>query len=373
MKTKSPPAADFGSLTQWQLIRLRFCKHRLAVVALYILGGLYLLALFASFVAPCGPTEKNLDALLAPPQLLRWTPSAGLHVRALEAVRDPVDQTMRYHELAGVTVPVRLFAPCAPYRLWKVIPMQHRLFGVDRERAEALPKEVPRGVFLMGTDRYGRDLFSRVLFGAQISLSLGLVAIAVSLLLGLTIGGIAGYYGGWFDLLSQRFMEILNAIPALPLWIALGAVLPADWPPLRVYFGITVVLSLLGWTALARTVRSKLLSLREEDYATAARLAGASPARIIFRHLLPAFASHIIVGVSLAVPHMILGESALSFLGLGLRPPMVSWGVLLQDCLNLSLLSRHPWLVTPTFFVISAVLAFNFVGDGLRDAADPYN
>jgi peptide/nickel transport system permease protein len=366
------PPPDIGNFTQWQLIRLRFRKHKLAVVALHLLAGLYLLAALASFIAPYPAKHKNLSAILAPPQLLRWSPSAGLHVRALKSFRNPADQTMRYREAADLTVPVRLLAPSPAYRLWGIFPLRHKLFGVDERRLQSLPANVPRGVFLLGTDRYGRDLFSRILYGAQISLSLGLVAIAVSLGLGLAIGGAAGYFGGWFDLLSQRLMEILNAIPSLPLWIALGAMLPADWPPLRVYFGITIVLSLLGWTGLARTVRSKLLALREEDYATAARLAGASSARIIFRHLIPGFSSHIIVGLSLAVPTMILGESALSFLGLGLRPPMVSWGVMLQDCLNLSLLYRHPWLVTPTFFIIAAVLAFNFVGDGLRDAADPY-
>jgi peptide/nickel transport system permease protein len=226
--------------------------------------------------------------------------------------------------------------------------------------------------FLLGSDRYGRDLYSRIVHGARISLSIGLVSIAISFLLGVVVGGISGFYGGAVDTVIQRLIEILQSIPGLPLWIALGAILPPDWSDLKTYFGITVVLSLLGWTDLARTVRSKLMSLREEDYAVAARLLGASHRRIIFRHLLPGFTSHILVSLSLTVPGMILGETALSFLGLGLRPPVVSWGVLLQDCMNLDEVLRAPWLMMPTMFVVTTVLSFNFIGDGLRDAADPY-
>ena len=227
-------------------------------------------------------------------------------------------------------------------------------------------------MFLLGTDRLGRDLFSRITYGARISLLIGLGGIAVSLFLGLLLGGLAGYYGGWVDSLVQRLTEIIRSFPELPLWMALSAILPVTWSPLLVFFGITVILALLDWTGLARAVRSKLLALREEDYATAARLMGARPGRIIGRHLLPGFASHIIASATLSIPGMILGETALSFLGLGLRPPITSWGVLLNEAQNINVVAMYPWLILPVVPVVVIILAFNFFGDGLRDAADPY-
>ena len=226
--------------------------------------------------------------------------------------------------------------------------------------------------YLLGADKYGRDIFTRIIYGARISLSVGMVAIVVTFILGATIGGISGYVGGVLDNLIQRGIEVINSIPKLPLWLALAAVFPADWSPLKVYFAITVVLSLLGWTGLARVVRGKMLALREEDYATAAYLLGAGHGRIIFRHLLPGFSSHIIVSLTMTVRWMILGETSLSFLGLGLRPPTVSWGVMLQDCMNMTIVANYPWLLLPVIFIIITVLCFNFLGDGLRDAADPY-
>ena len=266
--------------------------------------------------------------------------------------------------------------------MWGLIPLNRKLLDIDhaaynrlypdRGAAAGGPVVTPT-LLLLGADEYGRDLFSRIIHGSRISLSIGLVAIAISFVLGIGIGGVSGYFGGIVDLLIQRLIEVLQSIPSLPLWIALGAVMPASWPPLWVYFGITIVLSLLGWTGLARTVRSKLMSMRDEDYAVAARLLGASHRRIIFKHLVPGFASHIIVVLSLTVPAMILGETALSFLGLGLRPPLVSWGVLLQDCMDVNAMARHPWILLPAGAVVLTVLSFNFIGDGLRDAADPYH
>ncbi|MDP6491222.1 MAG: ABC transporter permease, partial [Kiritimatiellia bacterium] len=257
------------------------------------------------------------------------------------------------------------------YKLLGLISWDRHFFGIrdaDRTRENS-----PATFFLLGGDKYGHDLFSRILFGARISLSVGLIGIAISFVLGLTIGGISGYAGGTVDNLIQRGIEIINAFPKLPLWLAFAAIMPADWSPLRVYFGITIVLSLMGWTGLARVVRGKILSLREEDYAVAARLLGASHSRIIFRHLLPGFTSHVIVSLTLTVPGMILGETSLSFLGLGLRPPVVSWGVLLQDCMNMQVVGNYPWLLLPVVFIVVTVLCFNFLGDGLRDAADPYH
>ncbi len=372
MSTATKEKARLGAMSQSQLIRLRFSRHRLAVLSLYILGLLYALSILADFMAPYSPDATHLQHGFAPPQRVRFSLEHGLHTYALDRQIHPINLSVRYQKDRGEIVPLRFF-PRVEAKMWGFLPLNRTLFGVDKEKYQSLNPEGEGGTFfLLGADRYGRDLFSRILHGGRISLSIGLLAISVSFVLGLLIGGISGFYGGKVDLLIQRLIEILQSIPQLPLWIALGAILPSDWSDIKVYFGITIVLSLLGWTGLARTVRSKLLSLREEDYAVAARLLGASHRRIIFRHLLPGFTSHILVSLSLTVPGMILGETALSFLGLGLRPPVVSWGVLLQDCMDLDQLAGAPWLIMPTFFIILTVLAFNFLGDGLRDAADPY-
>jgi len=371
--------AVLGGLSQWQLIVRRFKRHKLALASLFVLAFLYLMGLMAEAVAPYTSDQRHLDHAYAPPQALRWSWQHGLHVRALVQHTDPISFRKSYTESA-VPVPLRwgaaLSAGDEPVALWGLLPLHRRLLAIDRAAWQQLsttsPQPVAATFFLLGADKYGRDIFSRAVYGARISLSVGLVGIVLTFVLGMTIGGISGYVGGRTDNIIQRGIEILQAFPQLPLWIALAAVLPGDWSALKVYFAITLLLGLLNWTGLARVVRGKILSLREEDYAVAARLLGASHARVLFRHLMPGFTSHIIVALTLSVPGMILGETALSFLGLGLRPPIVSWGVMLQDCLDVKAVSYYPWLLMPVGFIVSVVLCFNFLGDGLRDAADPY-
>ena len=365
-----------ATLSQWQLIRLRFSKHRLAVASFYVLIVLYLMAIFAEFFAPYGRDWRDLDHAYCPPQLPKINFSHGINVNAMHRHIDPITFKKYYIEQKEDFIPLSFFAKGEPYKLWGLIPMERRFLGVDHN-AYVPPdseEEIPLPTFyFLGADKFGHDIFSRIIYGSRISLSIGLVAIVITFILGVTIGGISGYLSGRVDNLIQRTIEIVNAFPQLPLWLALAAIMPSDWPALRVYFAITIVLSLLSWTGLARVVRGRILSLREEDYAVAAYLIGASHGRIIFRHLLPGFTSHIIVTLTLSVPGMILGETALSFLGLGLRPPIVSWGVMLQECMNLQVVANYPWLLMPVISIILTVLAYNFMGDGLRDAADPYS
>jgi peptide/nickel transport system permease protein len=318
-------------------------------------------------LAPYTLDHRQVEYAFAPPQRLHFVSDEGLHlwpfVYGLKGVRHPETLRKFYIEDQSKKYALRLFVRGETYHFWGLFKTDLHLFGVE-----------PGGsLFLLGTDHLGRDLLSRIIYGSRISLTIGLVGVALSFVFGLVIGVVSGYYGGWIDNVIQRGIEILRSFPSIPLWMALAASLPSSWSPLQVYMGITVVLSFIGWTGLARQVRGKILSLREEDFATAALLAGASKWRIMTRHLLPSFMSHIIVSITLAVPGMILGETSLSFLGLGLRPPVTSWGVLLKEAQNVQAVAFQPWLLTPVIFVIITVLAFNFVGDGLRDAADPYS
>jgi peptide/nickel transport system permease protein len=366
--------------SQWNLIKRKFAKHKLAVGSLYLLIILYCLAFFADFMVPYTANWKDLDHAYCPPQTILFNMEHGFFTKAIKRHTDPVSLRKNYEEDANDIIPLSFFVKGEPYKVFRMISGERHFFGVDLEKYKKLNPDYNPDIknsflptfYFIGADKYGRDLFSRIIHGARVSLSVGLIGIIFTFILGLTIGGISGYLGGKTDIIIQRSIEIIQSFPQLPLWLGLAAAMPDEWSSLQIYFGITVALSLLNWCGLARVVRAKVLSLREEDYAVAAKLLGAGHSRIIFRHLLPGFTSHIIVSLTLSVPGTILGETSLSFLGLGLRPPVVSWGVLLQDCMNMQAIAHYPWLLMPAFFVVLVVLSFNFLGDGLRDAADPY-
>lgn len=349
----------------------RFRRNRAARVSLWVVVAIYLLALFADFVAPARPDAFNPRHSYAPPQAIHliWTDPDGTwhlrpHVFGYESVNDPETFTRVLAPDPAQPIRLVLFPEVEPYRLLGVLPMRHVLFGTE-DRAEPL--------FLLGSDRVGRDILSRLIHGARVSMSIGFVGVAFSLTIGLLLGGLSGYFGGWTDTAVQRVIEFIISIPTIPLWLALAAALPKTWDPLLVYLMITLILGLVGWTEMARVVRGRIMSLKHEDYIAAARLDGVPEVRLIFRHMLPALTSHVIAAATLAIPVTILAETALSFLGLGLQPPIVSWGVMLQDAQSVRALTAAPWLLAPGLAVVIAVLALNFVGDGLRDAADPYS
>ena len=356
----------FYRASSWQLMWWKFRRHKVAVASALILLAFYLMVPFVEVLAPYDQTRRNGDFLYAPPQAVHLFHEGRLVGPYVYPYRFEFNlETFRrdYTVDTATPQPIRFFCRGDAYELWGVWKTDFHL---------VCPPENGT-MFLMGTDRLGRDLFSRIIYGARISLTIGIVGIAVSFSLGLLFGGLAGYLGGWTDHIIQRLIEILRSLPELPLWLALSAALPPNWSPILVFFGITIILGLLDWPGLARAVRSKLLSLREEDFVKAAELMGASKRRIIGRHLIPNFMSHLIASATLSIPSMILGETALSFLGLGLRPPVTSWGVLLNEAQNLAAVQLHPWLLFPIVPVIIVELAFNFMGDGLRDAADPYH
>ncbi len=356
---------------QWQLMWWRFRKHKLAMVAAVVVIFFYAAVILADFLAYADPEVSDAQRGLIAPQPIVWfDPDTGAwfpHVPGLVGKRDPLTFKRVYAPDPSVKVPVHFFAEGFEYKLFGFIPTNRHLIGVGEGHS------AEQNLFILGTDIQGRDMWSRLMYATRISLVIGLVSVAVSLVLGVVLGGLSGFYGGWFDTVVQRVIEILRSIPTIPLWMGLAAAVPQDWSILQVYFVITIIISLIGWTELARVVRGRFLSLREEDFVMAADLVGASRARIIFIHMVPLFLSHIIAATTLALPAMIISETALSFLGLGLRAPAISWGVLLQQAQNVQTVALSPWLLLPAVPVIAVILAFNFLGDGLRDAADPYN
>ncbi len=351
--------------SQTRLMWWKFKRHKLALASGIFLLLLYGMIIIAEFLAPYNLHTRNVDFIHSPPQRVRLFHEGqfvGPFVYGRTMQLDLKTLKRNYTENRKDVEPIRFFCRGDSYRFWGLVESNIHLVCPAKDGQ----------MFLLGTDRLGRDVLSRIIYGARISLTIGLIGITISFVLGIIIGGLAGYHGGLFDLLVQRVIEVLQSLPSLPLWMALAAIMPVTWSPILIYFGITIILGMLDWTGLARSVRSKLLALREEDYVLAAQLMGAKSPRIIGRHLVPGFMSHLIATATISIPGMILGETALSFLGLGLRPPITSWGILLTEARSVSVIAFYPWLLFPMIPVILVILAFNFLGDGLRDAADPY-
>lgn len=351
--------------SQWRMMWIRFRRHKIAVWSGALLALVYLSILFSEFIAPYNMHARHTDHIYAPPQsvhLFHEGSFVGPFTYGLSYRLNMDNLKREYAEDRTKINRIRFLCAGDSYSYLGLVELDFH-FVCPGENGT---------MFLLGTDRLGRDMFSRIVMGTRISLTVGLIGITISFALGMFFGGLAGYYGGWVDNVTQRAIEVIRSFPELPLWMALSAALPVTWSPIVIYFGITIILGLLDWTGLARAVRSKLLAVREEDFVAAARLMGAKPGRIIWRHMMPSFMSHLIASATLSVPSMILGETALSFLGLGLRPPITSWGVLLAEAQNINVVALYPWLMLPVVPVIVVILAFNFLGDGLRDAADPY-
>ncbi|BFT73673.1 MULTISPECIES: ABC transporter permease [Paenibacillus] len=364
---KEAPKSDLSHSSQWRLMYRRLKKHKLARISLAILACFYVAALFAQFIAPYGLQSYDSKYVNAPPVKVSFKDADGqFHLRPfvneLKSGRDPVTLRKIFVQDENVRHPVRFFVEGETYRFLGLFSTNIHLFGVD----------APGRIFLFGTDGMGRDLLSRVFLGSQVSLSIPLIGVSISFVLGLFIGGVSGYFGGWLDSIIQRSIEIIRSFPTLPLWMALSAAIPARVPIVTMYLYIVIIFAFIGWTELARVARGKFISLKNEEYVLAAKIAGVSDAKIIIRHLLPGFISYLVVATTLAIPGMILGETAMSFLGLGIRSPATSWGVLLQEAQQIENVALYPWKLIPLGFVIVTVLTFNFLGDGLRDAADPY-
>jgi peptide/nickel transport system permease protein len=373
-RTAGPPVAAIDAPVATRVLSVRelawrkFARNRLALFGMWMLIGMYVVALLAGFLAPYGDRETHSAFPRTPPTSIHFFDADGnFHLQpfvfGLKRTMDrktfkpvmTVDTDQRF--------PIQLFVRGAPYSILGLIQSDIHLFGV----------EAPGKLFLLGTDSKGRDLFSRILYGSQVSLTVGLVGVLLSLLIGVTLGLATGYFGGLFDEVVQRIIETTLAFPQIPLWLALAALVPPTWSSIQIYFAISIVLSVLSWGALARQVRAMVLSLRTSEYVRAASYANASTWRIMRHHLLPATMSHVLVVATLSIPAMILGETALSFLGLGIKPPMTSWGLLLNEAQSVQVLLELPWLLTPAIFVVLTIISFNFVGDGLRDAADPFS
>ncbi|KQX34931.1 peptide ABC transporter permease [Devosia sp. Root436] len=366
LKPGLAPTSD-AAAGQWTLIARKFLAQKLAVFCGGLILALYLIGALAEFLAPGLPDTSRAQFTYAPPQSIGlFTPDGAFqpHIKGYKVEIDQEALRRTFVVDDSIIVPIGFFVEGPAYKFWGLFESNRHLVG---------PLDPTQPMYLLGADRLGRDLLSRLIYGTRISMSIGLIGVCLSLMLGVVLGSISGYFGGWVDTVVQRIIEVVSAMPTIPLWLGLAAAIPLTWSPVQVYFVITVIVSLLGWTGLAREVRGRFFALRNEDFVTAAKLDGSSERRVIFRHILPSLTSHILAVVTLAVPSMIIAETSLSFLGVGLKAPVVSWGVLLQDAQNIRSISTAPWLlIWPSLAVVIAVLSFNFFGDGLRDAADPY-